>query len=159
MQKFKVYFWKHLPKQLFKDIKIKYKDRLKDYMNIYVCETFEEMYNLTDKLEDKSQERNYGGRTLCIDKNYYDIETGNYVKTGPCCGHIIFNKEYFFMDTISHESSHAVIGYFNRKLKKYRNIFADIDKDGNEINSSIESEELFCYMVGNIGDQIVSKIE
>ena len=29
MQKFKVYFWKHLPKQLFKDIKPQYKDRLK----------------------------------------------------------------------------------------------------------------------------------
>lgn len=159
MQKFKVYFWKYMPKSMFKDIRAKHKNRLNDYMNIYICDTFEEMYDLTDKLEKEKQERDYGARTWCIDKNSYDIETGEFVKTNPQCGHIIFNKKYFYMDVISHECTHAVIGYFNRKLKEYRDIFADIDKEGNEINGNVGNEELFCYMVGGIGNQIIDKSE
>lgn len=150
MQKFKVYFWKYLPPKMFKDIKIKYKDRLKDYMNVYICDTFEEMYELTNKLEKENIEKDYGGRTYCLDKNYYDIETNKYVKTAPYCGNIMLNKDYFYMDSVSHESTHAVIGYFNRKLKDYQNIFSDIDGD---------NEELFCYMVGNIGNQIINLTE
>ena len=162
MQKFKVYFWKHLPKKIFDNIKAKYKDRLRDYMNVYICDTFDEMYDLPDQLEKKPQKRDYGGRTWCINKNFYEIKTGKFIKTSPCCGHIILNKKYYFMDTISHESTHAVIGYFSRKLKEYKHIFTEIDEEGNILEGGDEcdiNEELFCYMIGNIGDQIVSKAE
>lgn len=159
MQKYKVYFWKYMPRNMFKEIKQRYKNRLNDYMNVYVCEEYKEMYDLVDKIEKEKQERDYGAKTWCIDKNYYEIETNLYVKTSSCCGYMYFNKKQFFMDTISHESTHAVIGYFNRKLKDYRTVFADIDKTGEEINGNIQNEELFCYMVGNIGNQIVIKTD
>lgn len=162
MQKFKVYFWKYLPKQLFKDIKQEYKDRLKDYMNVYICDTFEEMYRLENKLEKQYVEEDYGARTWCYTKNYWDIQSGKYIKTSPLCGHMIFNKEYYYISSISHESTHAVIGYFSRKLKEYKHIFTEIDEEGNILEGGNEcdiNEELFCYMVGNIGDQIVSKVE
>ena len=140
---------------MFKDIKIKYKNRLRDYMNVYVCDTFEEMYRLENKLENTHVEEDYGTRTWCYSRKFYSFETEEYVKTSPLCGHMIFNKEYFFMDTISHESAHAVIGYFARKLQEYKEIFDEIDENGNLINEHLENEELFCYMVGNIADQIV----
>jgi len=160
VQKFKVYFWKWLPSKIFKDIKTKYRNRLNDYMNVYICEDFKEMYDIVDKVEKQKQERDYAGRTFCIDKNCYEVETGKFVKTYPCCGYMYFNKNHFYMDTISHESTHAVIGYFNRKLKDMQNIFTLIENEKiiNEDETDL-NEELFCYMVGNIGDQIVSKQE
>lgn len=160
MQKFKIYFWKYLPKGYFKDIKEKYKDRNKDYMNVYICDTFEEMYDLEDKLEGKPIERDYGARTWSYSKNYYDCKTNEYVKTSPCCGHIIFNKDFFYMSAITHEVGHAVIGYFSRKLKPYQDIFTKVDELGNIIEGEDEcdiNEELFCYMIGNMADQIACK--
>lgn len=163
MKKFKVYFWKHLPKGYFNEIKNRHKDRLKDYMNVYICDTRDEMYDLTDKLEKNKVKRDYGARTWCYNKNYYDIETGEYVKTSPCCGHIVFTKEYYWMDSITHETSHAVIGYFDRKLQDCQKIFTKCDEIGNiledEVDETEDLEELFCYMVGNIADQIVCKYE
>lgn len=163
MQKFKIYFWKHLPKGYFKEIKENHKDRLKDYMNVYICDSIDEMYDLTDKLEKNKVKRDYGARTWCYSKNYYDIETGGYIKTSPLCGHIVFTKEYFYMDSITHEVAHAVIGYFNRKLKDCQNIFTKVDEVGNileeEVPDDVDLEELFCYMTGNMADQIVCKYE
>lgn len=158
MQKFKVYFWKHLPKGYFKEVREKYKDRKNDYMNVYICDNREEMYNLEDKLEGKPIERDYGARTWCYSKNWYNAETGKFVKTSPCCGHIVFDSEYFYMDTIAHESTHAVVGYFNRKLKDCQGIFTEIDKDGNVLDNNVKPEEdleeLFAYMVGNMAYDI-----
>lgn len=161
MQKFKIYFWKYIPKGYFKEIREKHKARKNDYMNIYVCDNREEMYNLADKLEGNKLERDYAGRTWSYDRNYYDIKTGEYVKTSPCCGHIVFNKEDFYMNSITHEVGHAVIGYFNRKLRDCQGIFTKIDDEGNILDSEYipekDLEELFCYMLGNMADQIVYK--
>ena len=163
MQKFKVYFWNRIPKSYFKEIKEKYKNRKNDYMNVYVCEDREEMYNLTDKLENSKIERDYAGRTWCYNKNWYEEENGErkYIKTSPLCGHIVFCKEYFYQDAVAHETTRAVIGYFNRKLKDCQNIFTKVDEYGNILDEEVapeeDLEELFCYMVGNISDQICCK--
>lgn len=163
MQKFKAYFWKHLPKGYFKEIKNNHKNRLKDYMNVYICDNCKEMYDLTDKLEKSKVERNYGARTWSYSRNFYEADTNKYIKTSPLCGHIVFNKEYFYMNSITHEVGHAVIGYFNRKLKDCQNIFTKVDELGNlleeEVSDDVDLEELFCYMIGNMADQIVSKSE
>ena len=163
MQKFKIYFWRNLPKKYFLNIKEKHKDRFKDYMNIYICDNFEEMYNLTDKLEKDKVKRDYAARTWCYSRNVYDIETNKHIKTSALCGHIIFNKEYYYMDSITHEVTHAVIGYFNRKLQDCQKIFTKTDKLGNIIEKEPceeeDLEELFCYMVGNLANQIANKTE
>lgn len=156
MKKFKVYFWKGLPRKLFKEIKEKYKDRKKDYMNIYVCDSFEEMYRLANKLEKCYLDEDYGARTMCYTKKFYEFATGKYIKTSPCRGYIVFNKDYFYMDAITHESTHAVIGYFSRQLKdESQEVFTEVDDMGNILSDNLEIEELFCYMVGNLSDQIV----
>ena len=161
MQKYRVYFWKYLPKKYFIDIKEKYKNRKNDYMNIYVCDTKEEMYELENKLEGKHIEEDYVARTWCYSKNWYDSESNTYIKTSSLCGHIVFNKEYFFMNAITHESTHAVIGYFNRKLRDCQKIFTKCNNKGDILEIDVppenDLEELFCYMIGNIADQIVCK--
>lgn len=160
MEKFNVYFWKNMPRGMFKEIREKNKDRLKDYMKVYICEDFEEMYELVDKIECDNLERDYAGRTLCYNRNLYSVEDNSFIKTSPCCGHIVLNKKYFYMDSVSHECTHAVIGYFSRKLKDLTNIFTKVDEIGNIIDDEDyceDYEELFCYMVGGISDQIVSK--
>jgi len=159
MKKFKVYFWKKLPRSMFKEIKSKYKDRMKDYMNVYICDDFEEMYDLCDELENNELERDYGARTFCFSRNWYSLKTHEYIKTSPMCGYMAFNKKYFYMDSISHESTHAVIGYFSRKLKDCKNIFDEFDDIGNLTKEYLDNEELFCYMVGNMSSQIVEGSE
>lgn len=129
-------------------------------MNVYICENFKEMYEFEDKLEGKEVERDYGARTWCYSKNFYS--NGEYVKTSPLCGHIIFTEENFYMDAISHESTHAVIGYFTRKLKEEQKLFVKVSETGEilgETEETDENEELFCYMVGLISDQIVSNYD
>ena len=159
MQKFKVYFWKNLPKKMFKEIKNRYKENKKDYITVYVCDTFEEMYKLGDKLEKEELEKNYGARTFCYTKNYWNIETGEYVKTSHDCGHILFNKEYFYADSVSHEVSHAIVGYFSRKIKEKEEIFCKTDKYGKILKENDEIEELFCYMLGNITNEIFCQVD
>ncbi len=161
MQKFKVYFWYRLPSSMFKELKKKYSKRLKDYMNVYICDGCNEMYDLCDKLEKEKLERDYAGRTFTYTKNYYEIDTGEYIKTSPCCGYIALDKNQMYMDAIAHESTHAVIGYFSRKLKDEKNIFTNTNDIGVIIEGEYEelSEELFCYMVGNISEQIAEKYD
>lgn len=165
MIKFKVYFWKGMPRGMFKEYRKKYKDRQKDYMQVYVCKDFKEMYDLTDKLEGEELKRDYGARTYCYSKNFYSIEEHKYIKTSPCCGHIVFNEEYFYIDSISHESCHAVIGYVSRKLKELQSMFIQTDDIGviceekeDEIEKDLK-EELFCYMLGSLTNQIVCGVE
>ena len=65
------------------------------------------------------------------------------------------------MNVITHEVGHAIIGYFNRKLRDCQGIFTRCDEEGNilseEVPPECDLEELFCYMLGNMSDQIVCK--
>lgn len=160
MKKFKIYFWKRMPRGMFKEERKRYKNRLRDYMIVYICKDFKEMYELEDKLEKEELKRDYAARTYCYTKNFWDIESGEYVKTSPCCGHMVFNEEYFYMDSISHECGHAVIGYFTRKIVEMQDMYERIDEVGHLVSDKEESErceikeELFCYMLGSLANQI-----
>lgn len=165
MKRFKVYFWKRVPVQIFREVKRENKNRLRDYMNVYLCKDLEEMYNLVDRLGEKVP-RDYGARTLNMVKQWYDNESGEYVKTSPCCGWIALCDEYFSYETIAHESSHAVIGYFGRQLRKYGNRFVrviDVKENklediGDELDKEEDAdllEELYCYMLGSLVEQIL----
>lgn len=158
MKRFKVYFWRRVPISVFREIKRDNKDRLRDYMNVYVCEDFEEMYDLNDKLENQIVPRDYGARTLSYNKKWYDNESGEYVKDSPCNGYMIFNKKFLGINTIVHESSHGVIGYFSRKLKDHKEIFDEVEND-EVISESSVNEELFAYMIGSIVEQIYINLD
>jgi len=159
MKRYKVYFWRKVPIKLFREIKRENKERLRDYMNVYICENIKEMYEISDKLEGKKIERDYGARTMNYIKRWVDYESGEYVKTSPCCGYILFNQEEIDNNTIAHESSHAVIGYFGRQLNRYADhLIQKIDLETNEwveIEEAELIEELYCYMCGGLVHQIV----
>ena len=156
MKKFKIYFWKNMPNELFKDLKEKYKDRQKDYMRVYFCSDFNEMYRLGDKLdkqwEQESDPHNYGARTFCHDKCYVN-EDKEIIGVAPQCGEMIFNDEWFTNNCIAHECTHAVLGYISRKLKEHKDVFDEIE-DYKLIKDNTYNEELVCYMVGNLVEQI-----
>lgn len=169
MERYKVYFWKRVPISLFRGIKRGNKERLRDYMNVYVCKDFKEMYDLVDKLSGEKIERDYGARTLNMVKQWYDNESGEYVKTSPCCGWIALCDEYLSYETIAHESSHAVIGYFGRQLRKYGNSFvrvidvkeSKLEDIGDELDKEEDAdllEELYCYMVGSLVHQHIANL-
>lgn len=158
MEKYKIYYWKRTPIQLFREIKKENKERLRDYMHIYVCKDYKEMYELSDKLEGNKIKRDYGARTMNYIKRWYDYESGEYVKTSPNCGYILFCEEYLTYETIAHECSHAVIGYFGRQLNKYGNSFIrviDVKENNLESNDADLIEELYCYMHGGLVNQIL----
>lgn len=154
MKRFKVYFWKRVPVQIFREVKRENKSRLRDYMNVYLCKDLEEMYNLVDKLNGEKIPRDYGARTLNYTKKWYDNESGEFVKESPCNGWIVLCDEILSYNTIAHESSHAVIGYFARKLKGYKEIFDKIEGD-EVVKENPINEELFAYMLGSLVEQIL----
>ena len=171
MIKGRIKVWKGIPKFL-KIEELRNKEARKDdYYRLWVCDNEEEMYNLVDKVEKNKIERNYIGRCYCETKRYYLIDTETkemeYVKTSPYCGDIFLVKDSIYQDVISHETAHAVLGYFNRKIKKPEKLIYRKKIEKQEINcdnykeinkrdaeESDNYEELFCYMVGNIANEI-----
>lgn len=163
MYKFKVYFWNNLPNQLFKELKEEYKDRQKDYMTVYIFKNLNEMYKKVRGLNAIKEDEldDYAGRTFCFDSDCYtmveDKETK--IKVFPHCGYIFLSdekgKSNLTFNQVCHETTHAVFGYFARKLKKYNKILDELDEEGHILYDSVIEQELFCYMCGNIADKIV----
>ena len=156
MVKGKVYLWRHLPNRLFKEVKDSYKDRLGDYYNVYIFDNREDMYKGVEKIEKTTIDRDYGARTLCFQLNYYDVKTNELVKRGNLHGNLYFDNEHLTFSHIAHECSHAIIGYFGRELHEYMENINNYDyfKDSLDDDSDI-SEELYCYMVGNVSDKVL----
>ena len=154
MTKGKVYLWHHLPNCLFKDLKTKYKHRLNDYYKVFVFDTRKEMYEFADKVEKQKLERDYGARTYCFYRNYYDVETMELVKTSNIHGYMYFVLENLTFNAIAHESAHAVLGYIGREMPEILKFIRDYDY--NDItNDALVSEEVFAYMSGNMSNDII----
>lgn len=155
MEIFKVRMWKDIPKFLKERHLENNRYKKGDYMKVYLFDSFDEMYDEVDRIENTKLERNYCGRCLCFTKDYVDKE-GNTVKYSPYCGDLYFVKGEMAIATVVHEINHAVIGYFNRKIENYCFIFDGNTGLGKPITSdrSIYYEELFCYMSGTLINQI-----
>lgn len=164
MEKYKIKMWKNIPKFLKFEDHANECARKDDYMNLYIFDTFEEMYDKVDKEEKQKIARDYMGRCYSFTQKqvYVDDETGEeeFIKWLPCCGNLYFVRECTYVDVVPHECSHAVVGYFNRKIKNHEKLFMknleELDSESNDL------EELFCYMHGNIVSQVcecISKLE
>lgn len=154
-KKFRVYLWKYINKEMFKDIIEKYKDRINDYVTVMIYEKYEDMYNKVDEIEENKIERNYVGRTYMYRLPLIDEEE-KVIGYGKSCGFIHLcdeNKELSY-ETVSHEVAHCVIGYFSRFLYKdnpIKEMPSEYDGEASDY------EELFCYMTGNINNAILIK--
>ena len=156
----KIKVWKRIPKFLKIEELGNKEARKDDYYRLWVFDNEEEMYNTVDKVEKQKVERNYIGRCHCETKRYYLVDTETkemeYIKTSPYCGDIFLLKSAIYQDVLSHETTHAVLGYFNRKINKPEKIiYADKLEENNISEEADNYEELFCYMVGNIADEIL----
>lgn len=66
-----------------------------------------------------------------------------------------FVKENMGGGVVSHECSHATIGYFNRKIEEYNKIFEIFDDtDEKYYDDCHEHAELFCYILGSLVNQV-----
>ena len=149
MKKFKVYFWKNIPKEIRS--MGNEKSSKNDYMIVNIFDSYEEMYNYVDKREKHKVERNYAARSYCINHVYLNLETKE-EKYTPLCGDLYFMVDNMGGSIVSHECCHAVIGYFLRKIKDKSKLMQDISKNSND--DCEELEELFCYMLGSLVNQI-----
>lgn len=152
MKRFKVKIWKNIPYGILgfgNDISSD-----KDYMWVYVFDSYDEMYDTVDRLEKCKIKRDYSGRCFCFTRIFVEEESKERTYDS-LCGYIYFVKENMGGATVSHECSHATIGYFNRKIKEYNNIFEKFD-DRNEkyYDDCHEHEELFCYILGSLVNQV-----
>lgn len=156
MKRKRIYVWKDIDKISFLDkYREKYKERQKDYYTLYIFDKYEEMYKFCKK-KDGYKETNYGARTY----TYISVSADEKEEILPDSGRIYLCEENNPGDrTVAHEVSHAVIGYFNRKIDNFNEIFTprlddkgrlDLDKENEDL------EELFAYMVGNMTDQIAT---
>lgn len=145
-----------MPKWLKKDY-LKGKCDKNDYMTLYIFDTKQEMYRYSTKyLSDSSID--YMARTMCETRLLFD-GNDNFAKYSNNCGYLCFNLEEFGVITVSHEVAHAILGYFNRKIENYKDLFFDgfyLDEELPNWRDLVDYniEEVFCYMVGNLNDQI-----
>lgn len=157
MKRKRIYLWRYLNRNALPNIMKKYKNRKDDYYTCYLFDDYEDMYKYVNKIEKNDISKDYAGRTLSYKSQFYDEFDNPLHIYGPDCGKIYLCKKNLGDRTISHEASHAVIGYFSRFIEEKNDIYITLDKNGNIINSpNIEIEELFCYMVGEMTNQIVN---
>ena len=162
MKVIRIYIWADIVNnEMFNKIVKKNKKRLNDYFIVMIFDSSKEMYDKVDIIEKQCEtplenERDYLARTLiCREKLYKDDnpEIWNYSKRQ---GFLFFYDENkLSFNTVSHEVSHAVIGYmgayFKNKLK-FKS-YEDTEKDNNVLY-----EELFCYITGSLNNQIVINV-
>ena len=166
LKRFRVYYWKDIKEdEMFKKVVEENKDRLNDYLTVWVFYNYEEMYKKVDENEsdidfsnaERNNEHNYAGRTLMCRKQLFDDEEPDKVWGYSHAQGFIYlcdeNSKLSF-NTISHEVGHAVIGYMGAYFKDKFN-FTVYDEKG--LDDDIY-EELFCYMTGSLNDQILWKV-
>lgn len=166
MKKFRIYIWKDIKEDnMFKEIVKNNKDRLNDYINVFVFDKYEDMYDKVEKIESdiefpngkENRIDNYAGRTLMCRKQLYSDDNSNEIWNYSHAQGFIYlcdeNNRLSF-NTVSHEVGHAIIGYIGAYFKdKFK-----FNRYGESTDEDILYEELFCYMTGSLNDQILWKV-
>lgn len=163
MKTFRIYIWEDIKdNEMFKEIVEANKERLNDYINVMIFDTYEEMYKKVDKIEDGCEnytgdkEHDYLGRTLLCRKQLYEDDNEKVWGYSKAQGFIFMcGEEGITFNTVSHEIGHVVLGYMgayfkdNFKIKTYEDEKEDKD---------VLYEELFCYITGSLNNQIAVKV-
>ena len=155
MKRFRVYYWNEIKEMdMFKSIVKKNRDRLNDYCIVTVYDNYNEMYDNVDKIEKEytgEVERDYAGRTYQYETT---IRNGFKKWIGKSQAMVSFCRDELTYRTVNHEIGHIVYGYISKYCK--RSLKCDYDKRGK--GKQPMYEELMCYMIGDISDQIYSQL-
>lgn len=154
MFKLKAYFWKEVYKDYrFIDGFVCNKD---DYIEVYIFKDKKEMWAESQKITSKdfteAYEEGFSGKCYTFNKIRENTVTGNISKHDNCLGYIFLNLETFHAGTIAHECGHAVIRYFNSRIKRHNDLFI-ADTYADPIPEA-PLQETFCYMLGSLVNQI-----
>lgn len=163
MKSFRIYIWKDIKDdEMFKDIVNANKDRVNDYINVMIFDSYEKMYEKVDKIEEDcdndvgNNEHNYLGRTLMCRKQLYNDDETEIWGYSKAQGFIFMcGEEGITFNTVSHEVGHAVFEYMGAYFKdKIR--FTEYSDEKYDENTLYE--ELFCYITGSLNNQICVKV-
>ena len=160
---FRIYIWRDIKDdEMFKDIVEANKDRINDYITVFVFNKFDDMYKTVREIEGKIEfngrndlEDNYAGRTLMCRKQLYDDDNPDKVWGYSKAQGFIYlcDENGLTFNTVSHEVGHAVIGYmgayFTDKIS-----FKRYEDDIHITDEQLLYGELFCYITGSLNNQI-----
>lgn len=144
MYKKKIKYWKRVHKDYIKAFDDFYEERKNDYITITILENPKQMQEyIKKKYKDKCKDM------MAYTNWYYRLITyeDNSTKISNNMGEIVFNLEEMNSNTVAHEVSHAVLGYFTIIYNNVE-IFNPDSKDGQNLN------ELFAYMCGGLNGMI-----
>lgn len=145
MYKKKIKYWKYVHKEYKKIFGNFYKERKDDYITISILDNPNQMQEyIRKKYNDDCKD------AMAYTNWWYKIITyeDNSEKISNCMGEIVFNLEEINSNTVAHEVSHAVLGYFGGLIKNNKEIF-DLESENNE-----NLNELFAYMSGCLNAMI-----
>lgn len=142
---FKIKLWKDIPQVVCNNLYQKYKNNHLDYYHVVIFNSYEDMYEYSDKHFGEEITHDYGAICKYLSKVYY--EDGIYVDKDKCCGWLLFCKDALGVGTVSHECTHATNYYFKYRITNHKKIF-----------DSTEYDELFAYMLGSLVSQIYRKL-
>lgn len=144
MYKKKMKYWKYVHKDYIKPFEDFYIERKNDYITITILDNPKQMQEyLKKKYKDECKD------AMAYTNWYYRIiiyEDDN-TKISNNMGEIVFNLEEMNSNTVAHEVSHAILGYFTL-IYGNTEIFNHDSKDNQNLN------ELFAYMSGGLNGMI-----
>ena len=145
MYKKKIKYWKHVHKDYKKVFKEFYEERKNDFITITILENPKQMQEYLkkkykDECKDAMAYTNWYYRLIA----YEDDST----KISNNMGEIVFNLEEMTSNTVAHEVSHAILGYFSCIIENNKEIFNSDSNDCEKLN------ELFAYMSGGLNGLI-----
>ena len=144
MYKKKMKYWKYVHKDYKKVFKEFHEERKNDFITITILENPKKMQEyLNKKYKDECKD------AMAYTNWYYRIityEDGN-TKISNNMGEIVFNLEEMNSNTVAHEVSHAILGYFTLIYENVE-IFNPNSKNNQNLN------ELFSYMCGGLNGMI-----
>lgn len=145
MYKKKIKYWKRVHKDYKKVFKEFYEERKNDFITITILENPKQMQEYLkkkykDECKDAMAYTNWHYRLI----TYEDDST----KISNNMGEIVFNLKEMNSNTVAHEVSHAILGYFSCIIKNNKEIFNSDSNDCEKLN------ELFAYMSGGLNGLI-----
>lgn len=114
------------------------------FVSVYIFDTKREMYSFFRWFTRFEKRIGCNFEAIVLSRATIDCKRGS-SRMLPKCATMLFVKTRMTMEIVTHESGHAALSIFRRRYKSANP------------NDSIEMEENLCYLLGEIGRQIVWK--
>lgn len=117
------------------------------YFDVKIFATKKDMYGWFRDFTRYEKRIGCNFEAIVLDRHRFKC-TKKYCRSIPHVATMLFVRSRMTMNIVTHESGHAALAWFRRKYWHQRGV---------DINTSIEIEERFCYVLGDIARQLVGK--